>query len=129
MLVSRKIGVLITKKYFIMFPCTYLIFHLNQFQILGETNACLFHNFFGLSTTTIWQKKRISEFSTKNKFCPIASYILHLKIVPFNFCFVQVTPLFRIPFWLLRRNDKNLACRGLRLFCDFGILEANLFSS
>ena len=39
-----------------------------------------------------------------------------LKVVPFNFCFVQVMPLFRISFWLLRRSEKNSSCSGLRHF-------------
>ena len=42
MSVSCKIGVFITEQYFVIFPDTYLIFHLGQFQILGETNTYLF---------------------------------------------------------------------------------------
>ena len=49
-----------------------------------------------------------------------------LKVVPFGFCSVQVMPLFRISFWLLRRSDKNSSCSGLRFFLDLGIFEANL---
>ena len=42
MSVSRKIGVLITKKYFLKIPYTYLIFQLGQIKILGQANTCLF---------------------------------------------------------------------------------------
>ena len=41
------------------------------------------------------------------------------KVVPFVFCSVQVLPLFRIFFWLLRRSDEKLACSN---FGFFGIL-------
>ena len=52
-----------------------------------------------------------------------------LKVVHFAFCSVQVKPLFRISFWLLRRSDGNLSCSGLRLFFrDSGIFEANIFT-
>ena len=36
--------------------------------------------------------------------------------MPFGFCSVQVMPLFRISFWLIRRSDKNWSCSGLQLF-------------
>ena len=52
-----------------------------------------------------------------------------LKVVPFGFYSVQVMPLFRISFWLLRQSGENLACRGLWLFWDLGIFEANIFTS
>ena len=42
-----------------------------------------------------------------------------LKVVPFSLCFVQVMPLFRISFWLLRRSYKKVVCSGLQLFFRF----------
>ena len=54
-----------------------------------------------------------------------------LKLVPFSFCSVQVMPLFRISFWLLRRGDEKFSCSGLRFFvCLYtGIFEANTYTS
>jgi len=58
--------VLITKTYFLMFPYTYLIFHLGQFQILGEANTCLFFKKkIGLSIPFIWQKEGFPNFPPK----------------------------------------------------------------
>ena len=49
-----------------MFPYTYLIFHLGQFQILGEANTCLFSKkLFGLSIPTIWQNEGFQSFPPK----------------------------------------------------------------
>ena len=71
MLVSCKIDVLITKKYFRMFPYTYLIVYLGQFQILGETSNYLFSKHFVWPLHTIYMaKRRISEFSAKKYFLP-----------------------------------------------------------
>ena len=66
MSVGRKIGVLITKKYFPLFPYTYLIFDLGQFQILGEANTWLFQFFVWPFHTNYTAKRRISEFSATN---------------------------------------------------------------
>ena len=81
MTVSHKIGVLITKKYFIMFPYIYLIFHVGKFWILGQANICLF------STKKVWPfhtnhmaKSRIYEFSAKNNLCPCEFVQVHLQI-------------------------------------------------
>ena len=49
-----------------MFPYTYLIFHLGQFQILGEDNTCLFPKKIWPFYTNYMAKRRISEFSAKN---------------------------------------------------------------
>ena len=46
-----------------MFPCTYLIFYLGQFQILGEANTCLFY--VGLSIPIIWQKEGFLSYLPK----------------------------------------------------------------
>ena len=35
-----------------------------------------------------------------------------LIVVLFGFCSLQVMPVFRISFWLLRRSDTNFACNG-----------------
>ena len=71
MSIGGKIGVLISKKYFLMFPNTYLIFHLGQFQILGKTNTCLFSKILlGLSIPSIWQKEGFPSFPPKIIFAP-----------------------------------------------------------
>ena len=49
-----------------------------------------------------------------------------LKVVPFGFCSVQVMPLFRISFQLLRKSDKN---SSFGIFWDQGIFEANQYTS
>ena len=71
MLVSRKIGVIITKKYFFMFPYTYLIFHIGQFYILVKQIPAFFQKkFFGLSIPTIWKKEGFPSFPQKIIFAP-----------------------------------------------------------
>ena len=71
MSVSLKMGVLITKKIFSYISLHKLIFHLGQFQILGEANTCLFSKKIGPFIPFIWQIEEFPNFPPKIIFAQV----------------------------------------------------------